>query len=87
MDKLLDKEVHQLYKAPSLTTYLTGAQQAAAQQGRLLAAGMASASGSAHAAVKVSHDHPPEPKAHSSKGGASPMGATGGDAAADKNAQ
>lgn len=40
MDKLLDKEVHQLYKAPSLTTYLAGAQQAG-QQGRMMAAGMA----------------------------------------------
>ena len=29
MDKLLDKEVHQSYKAPSLTTYLSSSSLAA----------------------------------------------------------
>ena len=86
MDKLLDKEVHQLYKAPSLTTYLTGAQQAAAQQGRMLAANMGTASGSHHGGAKVSHD-PSESQQHKgSKEGASGGGASA-EAAADKNAQ
>ena len=31
MDKLLDKAIHQLYKAPSLTTYLSASQTASAK--------------------------------------------------------
>ena len=53
MDKLLDKEIHQLYKAPSLVNYL-GSKTTSSHSSAPVAGGHASSSHSNHSASKQS---------------------------------
>ena len=78
MDKLLDKEMHQLYKAPSLSTYLhSSKQQASAAEKQAASSSLASANlqpaphgGATVAGAVGGMGAPPQPPSAVSRSGA-----------------